>query len=274
MTITLEDFTVSSEFDVKEVEECLRKWGVAVLPGWLSDSRLAGLRKEFDELLHDENEEYIYRFAYETGQGTSINHDNTPKGQYPFVFDVFQDKKMRTLMNKYVGVTGLLNYEIYATYDFKSGGLIAPTHFDKLWTLKFMIYLEDVEVGCGPFGVIPGSAAIARERFRSLFDENKLTYLSTSSDIYQKMGNDNISSDAGEVIDIIAKAGSLIVFDTDTFHRAGWLDEGKERKVLRGHTGPSVIYSKIRKKSQQWWRGERPCSKKDAVLDKILSIFG
>ena len=34
-----------------------------------------------------------------------------------------------------------------------------------------------------------------------------------------------------------APAGTLIVFDTDTFHKGGKCDEGKERLIVRLHCG-------------------------------------
>ena len=35
---------------------------------------------------------------------------------------------------------------------------------------------------------------------------------------------------------VIGSAGDLVVFDTDTFHRGGLVEDGKERVVLRMHS--------------------------------------
>ena len=36
---------------------------------------------------------------------------------------------------------------------------------------------------------------------------------------------------------IEAKAGTLLVFDTDIFHKGGQVEEGKERLIVRLHCG-------------------------------------
>lgn len=255
--ISLSDFTVSSEFYTDEVEACVRKWGAAVVPGWLGGDRLDELRRDHERLYGDDNPDYMYSFAYEFGRGTSLNLLKAPAGKYPGIEDVFRDDRMAALVRNFGGAECLLNYEIYATHEFKSSGLVAATHFDKLWSLKFMIYLEDVGAGNAPFGVIPGSVDYSRNKFRAIFEDNDIEVLSTSTDAYHEMGNDQIPESVGDVIDIHAPAGSLIIFDTDICHRAGYLEKGKERKVLRGHSGPSVAYSEVHKNDIQWWRGER-----------------
>ena len=41
-----------------------------------------------------------------------------------------------------------------------------------------------------------------------------------------------------QIIPIEGKAGDLIIFNTDVWHRAGIVKKG-ERKVMRGHTRPN-----------------------------------
>jgi hypothetical protein len=193
-----------------------------------------------------------------------------PDGRYSAIKDVFSDVFMKKIVEKYIGVSGLLNYEIYATHEYKSSVDVAPTHHDKLWSLKFMLYLNDIGKENAPFGVIPASAPYARKRFREIFTKNKIRRLSMNSELYQSMSNSDVPKDAGPVIDIIASAGTLIIFDTDTFHHAGAVADGRERMILRGHSGPSVTYTTVRKKSRQWWRGEKRFNRFDDWLDRSV----
>jgi hypothetical protein len=43
--------------------------------------------------------------------------------------------------------------------------------------------------------------------------------------------------------------------------------------ILRGHSGPSVTYARVRKGSRQWWRGERPFSRLDMWKDRLAEKF-
>ena len=105
-------------------------------------------------------------------------------------------------------------------------------------------------------GVVPKSTSVARERFRKLYTDNKLSVVDIYSSTYRKMNNE-AEPDFPEVVDIKGQAGTLIIFDTDTFHHAGAIKNGHERKILRAHSGPEISYKEIPLKSRQWWRGER-----------------
>ena len=272
--VCLKDFTVSGAFEVKDVESCLRKYGAAVLPGWYRSAGLADLREEFTKILDDRDECYIYPINYAPGKAVSIMRAQLPAAQYPLINQAFSDPLMENLARSYIGKGDvLLNYEVYATHEFMPSIDVAPTHFDKLWTLKYMLYLNDIGPGCAPFGVIPGSACVARSRFREIYAKNNLQRLWMDDDRYQTMDNSSLPADFGPVVDITGPAGTLIVFDTDTFHHAGVVAEGRERMILRGHSGPAITYKSVRKGSRQWWRGERPFGLLDIWKDKLLNKF-
>ena len=271
MKVTLSDITVSRIFDIEEVEECLRKHGAAVLPAWVDGAELNVLRIEFDEALADSNETYAYQIPYEPGSAVSMMREKIPVGRYDGINKIFTSNKMQELTLRYIGPQHLLNYEIYATHEYIPGVDVAPTHHDKLWTLKYMIYLTDNGPENAAFGVVPGSAASNRDGFRKIYTDNKIHRLRMNDERYQSM--ENKAPESAEVVDIIGPAGTLIIFDTDTFHHAGKVAEGAERKILRGHSGPAINYVSVRKKSQQWWRGERAFTNWDIFKDKVLSKF-
>jgi hypothetical protein len=271
MTATLSDFTVSRDFNIQEVEKCLRTHGAAVLPAWLGDSELTFLRQEFDDAIADSDERYAYQIKYEPGHAVSMMRDRLPADKYRGINRIFNSKKMVELTQRYMGSQHLLNYEVYATHEHRPGVDVAPTHFDKLWTLKYMIYLTDNTSQNAAFGVVPGSAPSNREKFRKIYTENNIRRLSMDDERYQEM--ENKSSDEAEVVDIVGPAGTLVIFDSDVFHHAGQVSAGMERKILRGHSGPAINYVSVRKGSQQWWRGERAFTKLDIFKDRIMNCF-
>ena len=269
--ITLDTITVGTNFDVFRVEKYLREFGVAVLPGYLSGEVLSELIREFELALVDTDDSYAYQIAYDPGRAVSIMTANMPPNRYPAIARVFRDDNFRRLSELYVGRDHLLNYEVYATHEHLPGVDVAPTHFDKLWTLKFMIYLQPVDAFDAPFGVVPGSAPSNRQRFRDIFSTHGIKKLRMDDERYQSMNN-RAPEDA-RVVDITGPAGTLIVFDTDTFHHAGQVEHGHERMILRGHTGPSVAYESVYKWSSQWYRGERTPSKMDSLRYGIIKRF-
>jgi hypothetical protein len=269
----LNDFTIRPDSSPVDVEKCVRRYGAAVMPGFASGDTLEILRREFREVLDDRDERYIYRINYEAGAAVSMMRARIPDGAYPAINGFFGGERLSAVARRYIGYPCLLNYEIYATHEYRPDSYIAPTHFDKLWTLKFMLYMNDVDRDNGAFGVIPESAPYARAKFRSVFERECLKFLYMSDDRYQRIGNDQVPADLESVVDITAPAGTLIVFDTDTYHHAGAVTDGKERMILRGHCGPKIVYSRVRKRSRQWWRGERPFSRWDAFVDRAGEMF-
>jgi hypothetical protein len=269
----LEDLILSPDCDVVQVEAALRQHGAAVLPGWADAATLEALGAEFREVLDDRDESYAYPIAYAPGRAVSLMRAKVPAGRYPTLTAFFEHPKMRDLADRYVGHPCLLNYEVYATHETKPAVDVAPAHFDKLWTLKFMLYLNDIGPGNAPFGVAPGSFRVARQRFREIFEAHDLRRLAMSDDRYQAMRNGDLPDEYGPVVDIVGPRGTLIIFDTDTFHHAGTVEPDHERMILRGHSGPSVTYTGVRKGSRQWWRGEKRFSRMDMWLDQLAERF-
>jgi hypothetical protein len=270
---SLAELTVSSSFDLDEVVKCLHTNGAAVLPGFAPAATVEALKAEFHQALDDEDQEYLYKINYQPGRAVSLMRGRIPQDRYRAINSFFGQIKMQELCNRYVGYPQQMNYEIYATHEFRPGVDIAPTHFDKLWTLKYMVYLNDIAVENGAFGVIPGSHVHARKVFRDIFEKYNLKRLEMSNDRYHGMGNDVVPPELGRVVDITGSAGTMIIFDTDTFHHAGTVTGGHERMILRAHTGPAVTYTSVRKGSRQWWRGEKRFSHLDAMADRVGELF-
>lgn len=262
---TLADFTVSAEFDLTEVEASLRKWGVAVLPGWLKGKELTALRTEWDRIREVRNDDAfacVTRVGGEAADYASLCRSVPGAEKFTYVNQIFNSPQIAQLCERVVGRPYLLNEEVYATFDIGQDLEVAPSHFDKTWTLKFMVYLEDiVESGRGAFSVHPGSHHLGREAFRTWFGriaENNAIRVGTPE--YYSMDNDVLPKTLPECVEILAEQGSLIIFSTDTFHRGGFLAAGHERRIMRAHTYPGFAMLEnndiLRKSSRYWSRSE------------------
>ena len=92
-------------------------------------------------------------------------------------------------------------------------------HFDKKRYLKCMIYITDVELEHGPLHLTPSSMENL-EKFRLSNTNNPDNY-------------NIIGSHENEAIPLCAPSGTLIIFDTNTPHFAGFIEEDKSRRVAR-----------------------------------------
>ncbi len=268
-SVQLADITIPKTSKVSEIVDFIRSYGVAVIPDYMNPSELKLIQAEFPKILTDEDKNYIHFVNYPVGKAVVVNLKKISNELYPAINRCFGSTFFSNIAKSYIGCPCHVNHGLYVTHEFRQNMEIAPTHFDKMWTLKFMLYVNDVGLDNGAFGVVPNTAKIARNRFRKMFVDNNLDVVDTRSPIYRKMNNSHIPGEIGPVVDIVGTAGTLIIFDTDTFHHAGVVKEGHERKILRAHSGPSIVYSHVFKKTRQWWRGEKCYSHFDERIDSL-----
>jgi hypothetical protein len=263
---SLRDFTISSSFDVDEADRTLARYGAAVIQGWVQEPLLSELKKDWDAVRAerlDPNSRRIQKLGGDVVDYAALYRSKPGGQEFPAIEQVFTDPRMVELCERYVGSPYLLNEEIYMTYDVGRGEEVVPSHFDKTYNLKFMIYLHDIlESGRGAFSIHPGSQVLGRRRFREWFDAHATDdAVAVGSDAYYKIDNETLPSDISECVEILAPAGTMIIFGTDTFHRGGFLAEGHTRSIMRGHCAPGYGMLRsgdlIRKGSRQWLRGEQ-----------------
>ncbi|WP_262703256.1 MULTISPECIES: phytanoyl-CoA dioxygenase family protein [Streptomyces] len=236
-----------------EVAEKVKEYGVALVPGWLAGDELAALQDEFEgvfaaaegrelEQLTDEGKDISHHYGQtRTGLHLKYNHGDELKNALPRTHEVFTQDWMASAAASYLGVPCTLNRHLILTDDFKPDEEIISYHFDEVGALKFLVYLDDVDRENGPFQAIPRTAP-ATSRIRESewlrFDDFKKIRF----DVFNQYSEELIHTLYGQYksfllsrsITFQAPAGSLLVFDTDTIHRAGPLAEGRRRRVVRG----------------------------------------
>ena len=125
--------------------------------------------------------------------------------------------------------------DVFETLDTpKSKHIAQDPHFDRFPTLKFLIYLNDIDVSNGAFCVSPGSHHWVRKNFplpRERF--NNIKYFKDSRNL-PKFVIDNL-------IPITGRAGQLLVFHTDCVHNQGIVHTG-DSKIIRAHFRDSFKY--------------------------------
>ena len=234
----LNKITVTSK-DPNQITSCLKDYGIAIIPSFVESTARQSLLKEFEHILGNEEKEAISKFPYSNGRGAKVTRDLLNSVELPTTQKVFSDPLMREITDQFWGKASNLNYEIFVVNDVVGTKHHAnDLHFDVVPTFKFFIYLTDTTAENGAFSCVPGSHKMAAEIREKLGD--KISYKN------RELSRD-LPVTEEDVISIEGKAGTLIIFTTETFHRAGTVSKG-ERKVMRGHCRkPQDI--KVNKKS-------------------------
>jgi len=227
------------ESNKNEVITLLKEYGVLIIPSFYSSETIENLNSEFSELL-EQKQAYIKNVPYSDGKAAYALTKDLEKNIYPTTLETYNAPFMDALTEMYFCKKVKSNIGIYFVKDVVGSKHIAnDLHFDVQQSLKFFIYLNDTSAENGAFYAVPGSHKEAQKLRKKYGSEINYENRELSRELPVK------DSDA---IPIEGKAGSLIIFDTDVFHKAGTVHKG-ERRVMRGYS-EFVISSPPPKKSQ------------------------
>ncbi|MFW1677433.1 hypothetical protein ACFVYJ_06575 [Pontibacter sp. JAM-7] len=241
ITIALSDATSSKILDM------LDRNGICLIRKYIGSDDLLKLDSDFQSI-----------FNYESGTVNISNHPrnldgmvarlklDTSKDKVLGVYQVFKSQLMENVSKEYFGGNGInLNEDVFFTKEFESSDDILPWHFDRQQSLKFYMNLVDVDESNEAFEYDVGSHR--EELFRA------------NCYILKGLPLGDIPNDIPFVevrcpLRIAADAGDLVIFDPDGFHKAGTIQPGKCRKVIRGYTHPKPNHTyKAKPLDCYWW---------------------
>lgn len=219
--------TLKVDTDINTMSNTLDECGVFIVENFVTGETLNGLYNEVLNLCETKGGHYEFGRNY---RGPSLGSFND--GGY--VKKVFNCEWLKSLDKTYRKTDKGFSSAIYATYDFKNDKGLARNgwlHFDREQCLKYFIYLTDIDSTNGALNISPKS----RKKGKELREKSWST-----TNNYGSVLN-RIELDYPELLDeypcypIEYPAGTLIVFDTDTFHKGGECEDGKSRLVVRAH---------------------------------------
>jgi len=222
------NFNITKTDSSEKIINTLQEHGLAVCPVFLED--VENIKLECEKIIDNvEEDEYLFGKAAKIGSA----FDNTESN--PSIANFFSQNWMFEIFQKYTSKSPNFN-EIFITHEFKNNNGVnrnGVLHFDKISTFKYMLYLTDVEEGCGALSVIPGS------HLDGLYLRNQHAFHKRlPEDYYANFIFENypeLGYTEEDVVPIYGPAGTLIIFDTDLFHRGGLVADGKERLIIRSH---------------------------------------
>ena len=215
----------------KTVLNRLSEEGYAVLKDCISNVQLKKLLKEFEQMINPPLPGCCRSLDLDVGTGVSIVFGETKHDSLHCTQEFFQQDWMQDVSIAFWENEIKINQDIYVMHELPGTVHVAQDlHFDVLKTLKFFLYLNDVSETNGAFSCVPKSHKES-EKIRQIYGDEisyKNRHLTRQLDHNEE-----------QIIPIEGKAGDLIIFNTDVWHRAGKVREG-ERKVMRGHTRPRL----------------------------------
>jgi len=239
----IKSYIVDKGISVKEISKRINKDGVLLIENFIDLADLELLNNEFDKALSAEENSYLKKLNYSVGKGAKLRRSKLNANAYPVTNEVFSSSWMKSICNDILGWFSLLNFEIYVVNDVVGSDHGAmDMHFDVTRNLKFFIYLTDTKKANGAFTCVPGTHKKTVDIRKKLGKDVNYENLSTSRPT-NYLPEEELCVEGG--------AGTLIIFDTDVYHKAGHVSEG-ERRVMRGHcvNQPEYIipfYSKFKK---------------------------
>lgn len=237
--------------NVDSIIKSLKKYGIAIIPSYVDNEELPLLKDEFIKSFTYNGKGFYSKHKHPTnedGMVVRLNREQLVESDFPFVKKVFGSTFMENVLKKYFAPHNYkLNEDIFITHEKPCETPILPWHHDRVQALKFYIYLKDTTTNDGAFEYAPGTHN--EGHYRANY------HLATGTPL-QQLPNDIPEEEILNPVTIEGKAGDLIIFDPDGFHRGGIVGDGGERMVMRGHSHPfpvQVSYGKARLFSKNWF---------------------
>ena len=225
-------FNLDSDVQAQDVCASISLAGACVFQGFFSSSisnnHLKDVIEEAESLLGS-TDDSSYRFGNVIRRKSSQIKDRAPCLHSAFVNPLFSEIA-RLYGMPHPG-------DIFLSHDFNSyqdRGLEVNghLHYDKRQTLKFFLYLSDVDKSSGAFSILPGSRD---QGMRWRAQDAGMNRIYTSAEYNVDSHRFGLEFLKNETLPIEGPAGTIIAFDSDTLHFGGRVERGRERKVARVH---------------------------------------
>jgi hypothetical protein len=221
--------------DEDQIKRTFDEWGGCVLLPSMFD--ISNMSTEAANIMvnveNENNDNYVAGYANKVFIKSSLDNQIA---NYPEICRFFGEPLLQSLFEKITCGKGTFCEDVYMTKEIYNHERLARNgflHFDRNWAFKVIVYLSDVEEGCGPFSVVPKSHGLGKS-LRLLGWEKYKAF----ENIPNRATIDfpDISKLLGDTQPIYGKAGTVIIFDSDIFHLGGVVKPEKEKWIIRSHS--------------------------------------
>ena len=239
--------------DKTEILRKVTEKGGYLISSFLNPSRLNLLLEEFDgvfckipdkahAVVGEGSNPVVDKLTYSSGKHLRV----TPNQylHFPELLEVIKSPYLMSLAANYLG--DLMNYtmQVFMSHEYNvilKEDLVnvrsnSHLHWDPYHSLKFMLYLTDVDERNGATCYVPGTRSLGQEYRESRMDITSTLGLEGGVPNRLKDYEKYPKYSEEDAIPVVAKAGDLLVFDTDALHCGGNIQEaGLERKIILLH---------------------------------------
>lgn len=219
-------FTRTKEHSIEDIHQTLLQWGIAVIPEFVQGTQLLHINAEFEKFMSFEAP-WAEHVDYSKGQMVRVKTPQIDRSIFPTTWEIFNTPYTEKLAKMYMGDACDVNYSVFVAKDVVGSSHVAnDMHFDVVRHLKYFLYLTDTTTVNGAFTCVPGSQRITSHIRNRHGDQISYKNRQLTRDL---------PMEGLEATPIEGEAGTMIIFDTEVFHRAGHVQEG-ERRIMRAHT--------------------------------------
>jgi hypothetical protein len=227
MNSHLLEITLPNDASIGDVLSKLEAYGVASIENFIGEKKLQDLTKEYFDLLDDaerHSKEFLKKGACKVAR---LERRSIDRSRYSLTQEVFSSSFMDRIAREYFSPYPWdLNARLYIQNDKDAMEFNDVWHIDPSRCLKFSLYLTETSKENGAMMYALGSH---REGFYRL-----MYYKLKGNAVFPQVIPDNEVFQP--VISLEASPGTLHIFEAAGIHRGGTIQQGKERRVMRGHT--------------------------------------
>lgn len=204
----------------------LKDTGLFIVNDFLSNNLKKILKREYNKIIEIKNNSFDENL---TKTIQVRNYDKTFYLQNKLFLNylIFTNQRLKNLLQKITKKKFNFNSEIFFQKTFETTKLLAVNfHYDKMRSIKIWIYINDCNYDNGPLECITGT-----------HQANKKIRENIKNEILEDNNKNNfLENQENQGLKLTAKAGSLIIFDSDVSHKATPVLQGKTREIVRGAT--------------------------------------
>lgn len=215
--------------NIDEICDKIKTQGYFVCKNYISN--VEKIDNEFENIINNETNNFDKNTGKNKCLRTNLGDNYLNKNNFPEIYkNLFNISTMKICKNFGIDfVKDKKDTFIHKDYESLNSNNTYP-HFDYDRKLKFYLCVSDMDITNGCFKVLPNKLDMVNEIRNSgnmrnnIFNENHQLYTGTQH------------IEISELTPLEAKAGDLIIFDTNCIHAGGdKFEDGKFRKVIRLH---------------------------------------
>ena len=215
--------------NIDEICDKIKTQGYFVCKNYVSN--IKKLDNEFENIISNESNNFDKNTGKNKCLRTNLNNNYLNKTNFPEIYkNLFNISTMKIC--KKFGIDFVKDPKdtfIHKDYECLNTNNVYP-HFDYDRKLKFYLCVSDMDTTNGCFKVLPNKLDMVNEMCKSRGRRNNI--FNENHKLYNGIQHIEIS----ELTPLQAKAGDLIIFDTNCIHAGGdKFEDDKFRKVIRLH---------------------------------------